>query len=151
DFRTDVFSVGILLYQLATGDLPFRGKNPHEVLKRISEARYVDPRIARAQVGERLGRIIERALAREPEKRYPDVALFLHDLSGYLEEIDVTTPRAELRAYFASPKQYARDFEPRLLEALVRGAERANSQGKRAQALELLNRALTIKPQLAQA
>jgi serine/threonine protein kinase len=36
DFRTDVFSVGILLYQLVVGDLPFAGKNPHEILKRIA-------------------------------------------------------------------------------------------------------------------
>src|SRR5262249_30723842 len=32
DFRTDVFGVGIITYQLACGQLPFRGKNPHEVL-----------------------------------------------------------------------------------------------------------------------
>src|SRR5215813_7453235 len=112
DFRTDVFSVGILLYQLATGELPFRGKNPHEVLKRISEARYVDARIARPLVGERLGKILARMLEREPEKRYPDTAPLLEQLLAYLAEIEITDPRVELQRFFKDPAAYGKAFEP---------------------------------------
>ena len=71
DFRTDVFAVGIVLYQLAVGKLPFEGKNPHEVLKRIAECKFVDPRQANPRIGNRLGRIILRAMAAQPDDRYP--------------------------------------------------------------------------------
>ena len=73
DFRTDVFAVGILTYQLATGQLPFRGKNPHEVLKRIAECRFQPADAVNALVGKRLNRVIDKALQREPDARYADV------------------------------------------------------------------------------
>src|SRR5882724_9318150 len=73
DFRTDVFSVGIILYQLSTGALPFSGKNPHEVLRRITEGKFPDPRTVDRRVSDALARIIARALARKPDDRYPDV------------------------------------------------------------------------------
>ena len=148
DFRTDVFSVGILLYQLATGELPFRGKNPHEVLKRIGEGRYVDARIVRPQVGERLGKIIARMLQREPEQRYPDTAPLLDELAVYLNEIEIPDPRVELRAFFRDPAAYAKAFEPRLLDVLVKRAREAMESNRRAAALELINRALTVSPKL---
>src|SRR5262245_35640381 len=79
DFRTDVFSVGILLYQLATGELPFTGKNPHEILKRIAECKYTDARQVNPLVSDRLNRIITRALARLPDDRYPEVTPLCDD------------------------------------------------------------------------
>src|SRR6185503_17175423 len=90
DFRTDVFSVGIMLYLLATGELPFSGKNPHEVLRRISEGRFADPRTVGRGVDEALARIIARALARRPEDRYPDVAPLADDLGAYLASAGLT-------------------------------------------------------------
>ena len=80
DFRTDVFSVGIMLYLLATGELPFAGKNPHEVLRRIAEGKFADPRTVGRGVDQVLARIITRALARRPDDRYPDVGPLGDDL-----------------------------------------------------------------------
>src|SRR5882757_4030344 len=95
DFRTDVFSVGILLYQLATGSLPFSGKNPHEVLRRIGEGRFPDPRTLNREIGDGLSRIIARALARNPDDRYATVALLAADLIEYLAEAGLTDVRSE--------------------------------------------------------
>ena len=87
DFRTDVFAAGIVLYQLTVGKLPFEGKNPHEVLKRIAECKFVDPRQANPRIGNRLGRIILRAMAAQPGRSLsPAIAEMVVALEGYLDE-----------------------------------------------------------------
>ena len=51
DARSDVFAVGTILYWLATGTLPFSGKNPHQVLKRVVDCAPVDPLLVRPTIG----------------------------------------------------------------------------------------------------
>src|SRR5690349_3390142 len=96
DFRTDVFSVGIILYQMATGSLPFAGKNPHEVLRRIAEGRFADPRSLNRRISDSLVRVIARALARRPDDRYPDVSRLVEDLREMLADGGLTDVRGEL-------------------------------------------------------
>ena len=146
DFRTDVFSVGIMLYLLATGALPFQGKNPHEVLRRIGEGRFVDPRAAGRRVDETLARIITRALARRPEDRYPDVGPMADELRAYLAEAGLDDVRAELRSYFANPPGYEAALGPRLGGALIASARRRLESRRTAQAMELWNRVLAFDP-----
>ncbi len=125
DFRTDVFSVGIMLYLLATGELPFSGRNPHEVLRRIAEGKFADPRTVGRGVDQVLARIITRALAHRPDDRYPDVAPMCDDLTAYLAEAGLTDVRAELRAYFADPAAYDQALPKRLAAALTESARDA--------------------------
>src|SRR5665213_511222 len=146
DFRTDVFSVGILLYLLATGALPFAGKNPHEVLRRISEGRFADPRSVKAGIDQGLARTISRALARSPDDRYPDVAPLGDDLVVYLAEAGLTDVRAELRAYVADPIAYEAALPARLGSALIDSAAARCAAGRRVKALELWNRVLAFDP-----
>jgi tRNA A-37 threonylcarbamoyl transferase component Bud32 len=146
DFRTDVFSVGIMLYLLATGALPFQGKNPHEVLRRISEGRFVDPRAAGRRVDETLARIITRALARRPDDRFSDVGPLADELRAYLAEAGLEDVRAELRGYFADPPGYEEKLRPRLGAALIGSAQRRLQSRQTAQAMELWNRVLAFDP-----
>jgi serine/threonine-protein kinase len=146
DFRTDIFSVGILLYQLATGELPFKGRNPHEILKKIAECKYLDARVVNPFVGERLGKIIAKAMARAPEDRFQDVRGLTDDLGRYLAEADLADPREELARYFQSPVSYEQALRQRLIAALTARGKAELAEKRVGAALELYNRVLTIDP-----
>jgi len=146
DFRTDVFSVGIMLYLLATGSLPFAGRNPHEVLRRITEGRFPDPRSVGRGVDEALARIITKALARRPDDRYADVGPLADDLRAYLAPAGLSDVRAELRAYFGDPARYEAELPARLAPALTAAAGGELRARRGTKALELWNRVLAFDP-----
>jgi serine/threonine-protein kinase len=148
DFRTDVFAVGIVLYQLTCGRLPFEGKNPHEVLKRIAECKFVDPRQINPQIGNRLGRIILRAMAAEPGDRFPAVSEMVLALEGYLDESGLATDKAagELARYFQTPAAYEQALETRLVDHLTARGVALLADNQRASALDVFDRVLAIDP-----
>jgi serine/threonine protein kinase len=148
DYRTDVFAAGIVLYQLCVGRLPFEGKNPHEVLKRIAECRFVDPRTANPRIGNRLGRIILRAMAALPSGRYPAIGEMVTALENYLEESGLphekTKVASELARYFDGPASYEQALEERLIDHLTRRGQKLLDEDDRSGALDVFDRVLTI-------
>jgi serine/threonine-protein kinase len=113
DFRSDIFSVGVMLYQMATGVLPFAGKNPHEVLKRIAEGRFADPRTVSPRVSDHLAKVIARSLARYPSDRYPRLTLMLDDLRAYVVDAGLENVREELGRYLTGPETYEQQLDHR--------------------------------------
>jgi Tol biopolymer transport system component/aminoglycoside phosphotransferase (APT) family kinase protein len=92
DARTDVFSFGALLYEMATGVRAFKGSSAAETLAAIVEAPPTPPKLIVASVPRRLERLILRCLRKEPERRYQrmlDVQLELQDLK---EEYESAAP-----------------------------------------------------------
>jgi serine/threonine-protein kinase len=146
DFRSDVFSVGVMLYQMATGVLPFSGRNPHEVLRRVSEGRFADPRTVNRLVSDQLARVIARALARKPEDRFASQHEMVEELRGYTSDAGLGQPREELRQYLTDPDEYEKGLVPRMVAALVASGVREQTAKRRAKALELWNRALAFEP-----
>lgn len=144
DFRTDVFSVGIMLYQLATGSLPFTGRNPHEVLKRIAEGCFADPRTLNRLIGDRLARIMSRAMAKNPLDRYRKIEDMVDDLRGYVGEAGLHDTTAEAKAFFTGPDVYGKELAPRVVRALVETGRREKAEQHLARALEVWNRALAL-------
>src|SRR5512139_3062553 len=87
DGRSDVFSVGVILYQLLAGERPFRGEGATEVLYKIVHEDPPPPDLAGlGEVGTKLLPVLSRALAKDPEARYPGAAALGIALAGVLED-----------------------------------------------------------------
>jgi ketosteroid isomerase-like protein len=83
--QTDVYSLGVVLYQLLTGRLPHdTSGSRYEVIKCIVETEVDSPRKYDEYIDSDLESLLLTALAQEPEDRYPSAAVFLQDIKNYL-------------------------------------------------------------------
>jgi len=142
DARTDLFSLGILLYQLATGELPFAGRNPHEVLNRIADGNYAPPSTVNPLVDSDLEALLAKALATNPDERFQSAESMATQLELYLAEMELEPTAAELRTYFQGAGTAIADLDARVSKALMAHAQRAAQEGLHARALKLLGRVL---------
>jgi serine/threonine protein kinase len=85
DHRADVYGVGGILYRALTGRLPFSGDDPTAVLAAVLIEEPERPRSVEPSVPEGLELIIERAMAKEPDKRYPTMDALREDLQRWAE------------------------------------------------------------------
>ncbi|HEV8240692.1 MAG TPA: serine/threonine-protein kinase [Thermoanaerobaculia bacterium] len=74
DARTDLFALGVVLYQMATGEVPFSGRNIVEVLQAVSTKAPVPPSRLDPELPAALDELILRLLAKEPEGRFASAA-----------------------------------------------------------------------------
>jgi serine/threonine-protein kinase len=144
DARTDLFSLGILLYQLATGELPFSGRNPHEVLNRIADGEYPAPSTICPLVDRDLEAIIAKALAVNPDDRYQSVQTLAKELEEYCLETGIEPSQDELSRYFTDPQQYVVDLDIRVCQSLMARASDAAKNGSNARAIRMLGRVLEL-------
>jgi serine/threonine protein kinase len=88
DGRSDIYAVGIMLYEMLTGKLPFTGANPMQVMNDRLLNHPTPPRVAEPSVSPQLQEVLYRALERDPKNRYPKARDFAHDLE-HLSEVGV--------------------------------------------------------------
>ncbi len=84
DFRSDIFSVGIVLYQMLTGRKPFLEDDSRTVMQKIRLDRYETPKRLGVQVPRKLERIMARCMQKMPANRYPTTQALIDDLSEFL-------------------------------------------------------------------
>src|SRR5258705_3001970 len=89
DERTDIFSLGVVLYETVTGRLPFEGSTSSEVLASILSDKEPQPlaRYAR-EVPAELKRIVEKALCKDRLERYQTAQDLLLDLKHMKQELE---------------------------------------------------------------
>jgi serine/threonine protein kinase len=99
DRRSDVFSLGILLYELTTGTRPFRGPSDYAVLHKLISEDAPPPTAKRPNYPPALERIVLRALARDREARYPTAGALRDELEQFMKESALVATASSLGAF----------------------------------------------------
>ncbi len=122
DLRSDIFSFGVLLYHMSTGEFPFAGSTNVSTLAKILEVRQESPRLKNASVPPELERIIEKCLQKNSSDRYQDTRDLVVDLRNLRRQFDSgITDSVSTVSEAATAAGRARDFSIRASWKAVAG------------------------------
>lgn len=146
DERSDLFSLGVILFKYATNHLPHMGQNYAATVNKILNEEHVNPVKLNSRLHPSLVKIIRKALRKNPEERYQKAYEFRFDLLKLLEELSIVKHKQELRNYYEQ-KDYLKNFtDDRLLSTLITRAETALNQGETTEAQKFIQQAINIHP-----
>lgn len=136
--RSDLFSVGAILYFLTTGTRPFSRQTPLATLAAIQNEEPEPPQRRNPKLSGALGRILQKALSKEPANRYADAAEFRAALVGYLESVGLVGSLFTLDEWMREPSAVTLDALKTSAETLTHACEKALSDQQQDKFLETL-------------
>jgi serine/threonine protein kinase len=92
DHRSDVYSAGIVLYEMLTGDVPFDGETEFTIKNKQVKEPVPDPAKKNPLITAQLKKIMMKALEKNPDKRFSGCGEFLQSIENYEKEIEITKP-----------------------------------------------------------
>ncbi|MFH1464879.1 MAG: protein kinase [Pseudomonadota bacterium] len=148
DRRSDLFSLGTVLFHAVSGELPFTGSNPSVIPRNIIEGNRPDVAEVAPDTSPPLADVIERLLQTSIENRFQSAV----EVRGALEEclqsvgIDPEEERWSLRRLSLEPEAYRQELEAHLGRALLERGRGLLEAGQHLDALRTFNRLLALDP-----
>ena len=94
DARADLYAIGVVLFHLVTGKLPFKGDTPFEMAQSRVRDEHTQLRAVRSELPPWLDQVLDIALARAPEQRFQSAPVFREALRRGLANLPIETPQA---------------------------------------------------------
>jgi serine/threonine-protein kinase len=104
DHRSDIFSLGAVLYEMVTGERAFPQKTLSELVQKKTAGQYKALLSCGVKLPRRLARVADRAMCLHPDDRYATAAEMAYDIYGVLREVSDLPPGDVLAAYMKDPK-----------------------------------------------
>ncbi|MBO86268.1 MAG: serine/threonine protein kinase [Deltaproteobacteria bacterium] len=149
DSRSDLFSLGTLLFHALTGQLPFSGNNPSIVLRNVIEGNRADVLDLAPDVSGTLAGLVDRLLATEPTERPESCSEVRAELLSALAEVnlDPKAPEWSIRSWVIDPEGYEERLREHLHGVLLESGTRCLEDNDHLGALRQFNRLLAIDEQ----
>ena len=146
DERSDLFSLGTVLYWITTGSLPFEALTPHALLKQIVDGRIVPAQQKSARVSDDLARVIARALQTNPADRYATATEFAAALAEIIERAGLVVDSGALQQLLDAPGAGLLQASATVRATFLERADKHLDEGQTSRALSCLNRVLADDP-----
>ena len=143
---TDVFALGAMLYNIATGKLPYDGPGPVEMFKSMMKGEFEDPRLHNDFLSDELYKQLAMSLEPRPKRRLQSVDELREGLKEVLAGCGVTDLRDEMREYMSGPRAYWTAARSRAASHVVQRIKIAVKDRDHAQAQKLQGRLEKLDP-----
>jgi len=146
DHRSDIFSLGTMLFLLSTGKYPFAAQSDVAVIRQIAEAVTPNPYSYSPSFPPDLATVIARMMARAPRDRFQAMDEVSEAISGILTGLEITDFEALVANGLTKKDTFCVSLTHRLSRTYAKKGKDLLEQGKPAQAMGLADRALELDP-----
>lgn len=146
DERSDIFSLGTVLYAIVTGQLPFEAPSPGALLKKILSGDYPDPREIKPTVSDALTKVIHDSMALNPADRIQNASAFQARLRDALLDVEIERPEELLERFLKDPQGTATSTRDQIVRTLMRQGYDATRTKRPGKALQSFSRVIAIVP-----
>ncbi len=140
DYRSDLYSLGVVMYEMLTGRPPFDGETPVSVAIQHINAKAINPRVLNSQIPIGLEQITMCAMTADLDKRYENASLMLHDLDEFRKNpnINLSGNGSVIVAPVSEKKRTTGTVAERAVSEKKESARHANTKKRRSNSAALI-------------